>query len=205
MRRAPSAVILSIGLGLALVACASPSGSPAEPSGAAPSTGAAPSSGAEPSTGAEPSGPVAQSQSPAASEDGGGGGGSEAPTLANGPWTDGQGQTTISGALSYSTDAPLTTGVSLTEDGETLLAYNTDEAFVSIFIRSVGTTPFVADVTTNDEFGAQSRTCEVTYTRADDSEVDGSFSCVVDRLSWFSVEEQPTGTIMLEGSFIATR
>jgi hypothetical protein len=124
--------------------------------------------------------------------------------LANGAWTGGQGQTAISGALTYSTDAPITTDVSLTKDGETILAYNTDEAFVSIFIRSIGTTPFVADVTTND-WGAQSRTCEVTYARADDAEIDGSFSCTVDRLTWLNADPQPTGTITLEGSFTATR
>ena len=192
MLRAPSAVTLIIGLGIALVACgSSPSGSPAE------------SAGAELSAGTEPSEPGAESRAATASKDGGGGG--EAPVLANGPWTGGHGQTTISGALSYTTDAPITIDVSLTQDGETILAYNTDQAFVSIFIRSIGTTPFVADVTTNDEFGAQSRTCEVTYARADDAEIDGSFSCVVDRLTWFSADPQPTGTIMLEGSFTATR
>jgi len=191
MLRAPSRVTLIVGLGIALVACGgSSSGSPVE------------SGGAELSAGTEPSENAAESQAAVASK---GGGGGEAPVLANGPWTGGHGQTTISGALSYSTDAPITTGVSLTQDGETILAYNTDLAFVSIFIRSIGTTPFVADVTTNDEFGAQSRTCEVTYARADDAEIDGSFSCVVDRLTWFSADPQPTGTIMLEGSFTATR
>ena len=192
MLRAPSGVTLIIGLGIALVACgSSPSGSPAE------------SAGAELSAGTEPSEPGAESRAATASKDAGGGG--EAPALANGPWTGGHGQTTISGALSYTTDAPITIDVSLTQDGETILAYNTDQAFVSIFIRSIGTTPFVADVTTNDEFGAQSRTCEVTYARADDAEIDGSFSCVVDRLTWFSADPQPTGTITLEGSFTATR
>jgi hypothetical protein len=169
-----------------------PPGSPAESAGAGPSTGTGPSEAA------------AESQTAAASEGGGGGGGGEAPALANGPWTGGQGQTTISGSLSYSTDAPITTNLSLTKDGETVLAYNTDAAFVTIFIRSIGTTPFVADVTTND-WGAQSRTCQVNYARADDAEIDASFSCVVDRLSWLSAGAQPTGTIMLEGSFTATR
>ena len=191
MLRAPSGVTLIIGLGIALVACSSSSGSPAE------------SAGAELSAGTEPSEPGAESQAATASKDAGGGG--EAPALANGPWTGGHGQTTISGALSYTTDAPITIDISLTKDGETILAYNTDQAFVSIFIRSIGTTPFVASVTTNDEFGAQSRTCQVTYARADDAEIDGSFSCVVDRLTWFSADPQPTGTITLEGSFTATR
>ena len=191
MLRAPSRLTLIIGLGMALVACG---GSP---------SGSGESAVADLSAVAEPSQLAAESQAAAASKDGGGGG--EAPVLANGKWTGGHGQTTISGALSYTTDAPITIDVSLTQDGETILAYNTDQAFVSIFIRSIGTTPFVADVTTNDEFGAQSRTCQVTYARADDAEIDGSFSCVVDRLTWFSADPQPTGTITLEGSFTATR
>ena len=187
MLRAPSGVTLIIGLGIALVACSSPSGS-------------GESAVADLSAGAEPSQPAAESQAAAASKDGGG----EAPVLANGTWTGGQGQTTISGALSYTTDAPITLDISLTKDGETILAYNTDQAFVSIFIRSIGQTPFVASVTTND-WDAESRTCQLSYARADDHEIDGSFSCTVDRLTWMNADPQPTGTITLEGSFTATR
>ena len=189
MLRAPSGVTLIIGLGIALAACGGgASGSPAE------------SAVADLSAGAEPSEPAAESQAAAASKDGGG----EAPVLANGTWTGGQGQTTISGALSYTTDAPITLDISLTKDGETILAYNTDQAFVSIFIRSIGQTPFVASVTTND-WDAESRTCQLSYARADDHEIDGSFSCTVDRLTWMNADPQPTGTITLEGSFTATR
>ena len=75
---------------------------------------------------------------------------------------------------------------------------------MSIFSTTIGQTPFVADVTTND-WGAQSRTCEITYAHADDTKTDGSFSCVVDDLSWMNADPQPTGTITLEGSFTATR
>jgi hypothetical protein len=192
MLRAPSRVTLIIGMGMALVACG---GSP---------SGSGESAVADLSAGAEPSQPGAESQAAAASKDGGGGSGGEAPVLANGAWTGGHGQTTISGALSYTTDAPITTPTSLTQDGETILAYNTDQAFVSIFIRSIGTHPFIADVTTND-WSAESRTCQYSYTRADDHEIDGSFSCPVDRLTWMNADPQPTGTITLEGSFTATR
>jgi hypothetical protein len=192
MLRTPSGVALIFGLGIALVACSSPSGSPGE------------SAGAQLSAGTEQSEPAAESQAAAASKDGGGGSGGEAPALTNGPWTGGHGQTTISGALSYTTDAPISTPTSLTQDGETILAYNTDQAFVSIFIRSIGTHPFIASVTTND-WDAESRTCQYSYTRADDAEIDGSFSCPIDRLTWMSADPQPTGTITLEGSFTATR
>ena len=188
MRRPRLALTLSIGMGLVLAACASPSGSHRE------------------SAGGQPSVPAAQSELPAASQAASqpAGSGGEAPALANGPWTGGHGQTTISGALSYTTDAPITIDVSLTKDGETILAYNTDQAFVSIFIRSIGQTPFVASVTTND-WDAESRTCQLSYARADDHEIDGSFSCTVDRLTWMNADPQPTGTITLEGSFSATR
>lgn len=191
MLRASSAVAVFMCLGLLLGACASPAGS----------TGG--SAGAGPSTGNQPSQAAAESQA-APSEGGGGGSDGEAPAFTNGAWTDGHGQTTISGALTYTTDAPITTPTSLTQDGETILAYNTDTAFVSIFIRSIGTHPFIASVTTND-WDAESRTCQVTYRSVDDSQIDASFSCPVDRLTWLSAGEQPTGTITLEGSFKATR
>jgi hypothetical protein len=180
---------LSIGIGLVLVACASPSGSP----GASAGDG-------------EPSLPAVQSEAPAESqaEGGGGGGDGEAPALADGPWTGGEGQTTTSGAVSWTTDAPISTDVSLTEDGVTLLAYNTDDTFVTIIVAPTGSPTFHASVTAPD-WDASSDDCEVTYAGADDTAIEATFSCVVDEFYWFGADEEPTGDITIEGSFTATR
>jgi hypothetical protein len=188
MRRLPIAPTLSIGLVLVLVACTSQVGSPEE------------------SARGEPSALAAQSEAPAESQaggDGGGGGDGEAPALADGPWTGGQGQTITSGAVSLTTDAPLTTDVSSTEDAKTLLAYNTDDTFVTISINFTGV-PFHVSVTSPD-WDASSETCEVTYARADDTAIDATFSCVVDEFIYFGAGEEPTGEITIEGSFTATR
>ncbi len=188
MRRPRLALALSIGIGLVLVACASPPGSPGE------------------SAAGEPSVPEAQSEVPAESQAVASDGGSvdgEAPALADGPWTGGEGQTTTSGAVSHTTDAPITTTVSKTEQAKTLLAYNTDDTFVTIFINLTGV-PFHASVTA-PEWDASSEDCEVTYARADDTGIDATFSCVVDEFHYFGVDEDPTGEITIEGSFTATR
>lgn len=190
MRRPASPITVFIGLALVLVACASPSGSPAA------------------SSGGEPSVPGAQSEEPAASEDAGGGGGGGdggVATFTDGPWTGGQGQTTTSGAVSHTTDAPLTTDVSLTEGGVTLLAYNTDDTFVTIYVNPDGNPPFHASVAPNDWDASGSDNCEVNYTRADDTAIEGTFSCTVDEFYWFAVGPEPTGEITIEGSFTATR
>jgi hypothetical protein len=190
MRRPLVALTLSIGIGLVLAACASPSGSPGQ------------------SAGSEPSVAGAQSEAPAeslAASDGGSGGGvgdGDAPALADGPWTGGQGQTTTSGAVSHTTDAPISTDVSSTEDAKTLLAYNTDDTFVTIFINLTGV-PFQASVDAPD-FSASGEDCDVTYARADDTGIDATFRCVVDEFYYFG-DPEPTGEIIIEGSFTATR
>ncbi len=172
-----------------LAACGSPAGTPGQ------------------SAGSEPSVPAGQSDAPAASEpastdeSGGGGGDGDATAFSDGPWTGGQGQTTTSGAVSYTTDAPIDTGVSLTEDADTILAYNTDEAFVTIFIA---TGVFSAAVDGPD-WSASSDDCEVSYALADDTTIEATFSCVVNEFFYFGVDEEPTGEITIEGEFTATR
>jgi len=186
MRRPMLALTLSIGIGLVLGACSSQPGSAGE------------------SVGGEPSVPAAQSEVAAASQPTGsdvGNGG--APALADGPWTGGQGQTTVSGAVSHTTDAPITTDVSKTEDAKTLLAYNTDDTFVTVGINFIGV-PFHADVT-GPEWAVLSEDCEVTYARADDNGIDATFSCVADEFYWYLAGEEPTDPVMIEGSFTATR
>jgi hypothetical protein len=184
MRRPLLALTLSIGIALVLAACASQASSP----GGSP--------------GGEPSVLAAQSEAPAGSQAGGVDDG-DAPALADGPWTGGQGQTTVSGAVSHTTDAPLTTDVSSTEEAKTLLAYNTDDTFVTISINFTGV-PFHVSVTAPD-WDASSEDCEVTYNRADDTGIDATFSCVVDEFIYFGADEEPTGEITIEGSFTATR
>jgi hypothetical protein len=190
MRRIPLTLTLSIGLALVVVACASPAGSVRE------------------SVGGEPSVPQpADSEAPAAStasSDGGGGSGVEVPVFTDGPWTGGQGQTTTSGAVSWTTDAPITTPTSLTDAGRTILAYNTEDTFVTININSVGQPPFHASVGTREFSARAADGCQVTYTRADDSAVEGTFSCLVDEFYYYG-DPDPTGEITIEGSFTATR
>ena len=90
-----------------------------------------------------------------------GGSSGDAPALADGPWTGGQGAVTVSGGVEWSTDEPITTDVSETTDAKTLLAYNSDDTFVTIFINLTGV-PFHASVTAPD-WDASSDDCEVTY------------------------------------------
>jgi hypothetical protein len=178
-----------IGLLLALAACASPSGSPQE------------------SAGGEPSVPATESQAPAESQDGGGGGGGNGqnPAFSEGPWTGGQGQTTTSGAVSHSTDAAITTDVSVTENGTTLLAYNTDDTFVTIIInRPGGNPPFHAAVDAPDFSASASDSCEYTLTQAEDNAIEGTFNCVVEEFFYYG-DPDPTGEVRIEGSFTATR
>jgi hypothetical protein len=184
------ALTVSIGIGLVLVACGSPPGTRRE------------SAGSQPSVPAAHSGAPAGSQAEA-SDGGGGPSGGEAPALADGPWTGGQGQTTVSGAVSHTTDAPITTKVSLTKDAETLLAYNTDDAFVTININALGI-PFSAAVTAPD-WDASAENCQVTYARADDTGIDATFSCVVTEFIYMGAGDDPTGEITIKGSFTATR
>ncbi len=184
------ALTLSIGIGLVLVACSSPAGSALE------------------SVGVEPSVQAGQSEDPAESQDAGGGGGGgdgEVAAFTDGPWTGGQGQTTTSGAVSHTTDAPITTDVSLTDGGTTLLAYNTDDTFVTIVVNPEGNPQFHVAVTAPDWDASGSDGCEVNYARADDTAIEATFSCAVDEFLYFGVDEEPTGEITIEGSFTATR
>ncbi len=188
MRRPMLALTLSIGIALVLVACAGPGGTPGKSAGSQPSVAAG------------------QSEVPAASQAAashGGASGGEAPALADGKWTGGQGKTTVSGAVSHTTDAPLTTTVSVTKDAETLLAYNTEDTFVTININALGI-PFSAAVTA-PEWDASSETCQVTYKRADDTGIDATFSCTVDEFIWMGAGAEPTGEVKIEGSITATR
>ena len=184
---------LVIGLGLIVAACASPASAPSD------STDDEPTAGTAQSEPAEESEPPAESQA----EDGDDGGGGEAPALADGPWTGGHGQMTVSGAVNLTTDAPLTIDISSTEESKTLLAYNTEREFVTIFINFIGV-PFHADVT-GDDFSASGDDCEVTYNRADDTGIDATFTCQVDEFYWFSADPEPSGDVTIEGSFTATR
>lgn len=187
MRRAVLARTMSIGIGLALVACSSPAGSAGQSAGGGASV------------------PAAQSQGPGASQAAPSTGASAgaAPSLADGKWTGGQGKTTVSGAVSHTTDAPITQGVSKTEQHRTLLAYNTDDTFVTININLLGV-PFSASVTA-PQWNATARACQVTYARADDTGIDATFSCVVDEFEWMTAGQAPTGKITIEGSLTATR
>lgn len=186
MRRPQLLPMVVIGLGLILGACAGTASSPSE------------------TTDGEASTPAAQSSAPESQADGDGGGdGTEAPALADGPWTGGQAQITVSGGVDLTIDEQLTTDVSHTTDAKTQLAYNTDAEFVTIFINFIGV-PFHASVDGND-FSAAGEDCEVTYDRADDTGIEATFSCVVDEFYWYSADEEPSGPFMIEGSFSATR
>jgi hypothetical protein len=183
---------LVIGLALILAACASPVSAPGEPTDTEP-------------TEAPSATEATESEAAAETEAGGDAGGvdGEAPALADGPWTGGQGHITVSGGVSLTIDEPLTTDIADTTDAKTMLAYNSDAEFVTIFINFIGV-PFHASVDGND-FSASGEDCEVTYNRADDTGIDATFSCAVDEFYWYSADEEPTGEITIEGSFTATR
>ena len=111
--------------------------------------------------------------------------------------------------MNRTTDAPITTEGSKTEEGKTVLAYNTDDTFVTIFINKVVNfkrVPFSAGITSPD-WSVSSDQCEVTYARADDTGIDATFSCVVPGADfhYFPEGADPTGEITIEGSFTATR
>jgi hypothetical protein len=110
---------------------------------------------------------------------------------------------TVSGGVSLTVDEQLTTGISETIDAKTQLAYNTDAEFVTIGINFIGV-PFHASITAND-FSALSQDCEVTYNRADDTGIDGTFSCVADEFYYYLAGEKPTDPVIIAGSFTATR
>jgi hypothetical protein len=170
---------------------------------------ASPSASTQESTGGEPTEQATESatDTPAATEEaeesqGDGSSSGDAPALADGPWTGGQGAVTVSGGVEWSTGEPITTDVSETTDAKTLLAYNSDDTFVTIMINLTGV-PFRASVTAPD-WDASSEDCDVTYERADDTGIDATFSCVVDEFHSFT-GENPTDPIMIEGTFTATR
>jgi hypothetical protein len=198
MRRPSWPLTVFIGIALIGGACSSPSGSPGASTGGESSTPAGESEAAAASDAPVSDAPPASEA--AAASDGGSG---EAPALADGPWTGGQGQVSVSGAVEWETDEPITTNVSETTDAKTLLAYNSDDTYVTIFINLTGV-PFHASVTAPN-WDASSDECEVTYARADDTGIDATFSCVVTEFIYFGVGDEPTGDITIEGSFTATR
>ena len=176
---------------LVLASCASPSAAPDETTDAQPTDQAAESEAPDDT-------PAATED--AAESDGGSDGG--APALADGPWIGGQGAVTVSGGLEWATDEPITSDVSETTDAKTLLAYNSDDTFVTIMINLIGV-PFHASVDAPD-FSASSDDCDVTYATATDTEIEGEFSCVADEVFSF-VGETPSDPVMIEGTFTATR
>jgi hypothetical protein len=200
MRRRPTLpLIIVAGMVLLLGACSGAASS----QGAASAGEASQDAGGEPSTAGEPSSGSEPSAAPAAS-DGGGGSVGDPPAPADGPWTGGQGQVTVSGAVSYSTDEPLTTDLSETFDGGTTkLIYNSDEAFVTFFINSTNL-PFQASVGTPD-FDVSGEDCDVTWAEATETSLDATFSCVVNEFYWYGVDEEPTGEIIIAGTITATR
>jgi hypothetical protein len=110
----------------------------------------------------------------------------------------------VSGAVSYSTDEPLTADLSETfNGGTTKLIYNSDEAFVTFFINSTNL-PFQASVGA-PEFDVSGEDCDVTWAEATETALEATFSCVVDEFYWFGVDEEPTGEIIISGTITATR
>ena len=200
MRRPSLLLALVIGCGLIVAACASPVSAPDEPAEGEPTPQAADTEAPE-------------SEAPDATDAGDdqrGSGGDEtegeggAPALADGPWTAGQAHITVSGAVSLTIDEQLTADMSETEQAKTQLIYNTDREFVTLFINFTGV-PFHIGITADDFSVSGEPGCEVTYALADDNGIEGTFSCPKDEFYWYSVEEEPTGEITIEGSFTATR
>jgi hypothetical protein len=188
-----------IGLGLVGAACAGPGSSTAQSSGGEPSTAPAQSQAAQ-------SQAPAASQAPPASQAAASNGGSTdgPPSPPDGPWTGGQGQVTVSGAVSHSTDEPLTADRSETfNGGVSLLVYNSDDTFVTFYINSTNL-PFQASVGTQ-QWDVSGEDCDVTYTRAEDDAIEATFSCVVNEFYWYGADAKPTGEIIISGTISATR
>lgn len=197
MRR-PSMPTILIGLGLIGAACAGPASSTGQSAGGEPSSAAhsqALASQVAPSRAPE-------SQAPPPSQGGGATDGPPAPP--DGPWTGGRGTVTVSGAVSHSSDAPITVDLSKTFDGGTsVLIYNSDDAYVTFYVNSTNL-PFQASVGTQ-QWDASGDDCDVTYARAEDNAIEATFSCVVDEFYWFGTGAAPTGEIIISGTISATR
>jgi hypothetical protein len=173
-------------LGLVLAACGSPALSELGPS-----------SGSEPSAAAQ--------ASPAGGDAGGGAGGIGI-TLADGTWSSGNLQVTVSGDASGTYDAPLVgiAGASYTTGGETILSYVDAEAQVSVGV-AIYTDSFAISVTTTDLVAGAGTTlnCSVEYHSADDHTIDADFSCP--NSPAFTTTGTAGGTVDIEGSLTATR
>jgi hypothetical protein len=197
MRRPSLPLTLVIGLGLIVGACASPVSAPTV---ATDEDAPTPTQATEGSDGTDAPDPT----------DAGGGGEGEgeggAPALADGPWTGGQGRVTVSGGVDWTVDEPITADRSETIDGETQLVYNSDDTFVTIWINLTGV-PFGASVTAPDFNARGTDDCDVTYSRADDSGIEATFSCAVDEFHSLGMENPPsdTSSMMIEGTLSASR
>ncbi|HEY8169837.1 MAG TPA: hypothetical protein VIH24_01910 [Candidatus Limnocylindria bacterium] len=200
MRRFPS-LLTVIGLGLAVVACAAPSGTtPQESTGDEPSVPAARSQQA--------SVPAAASQPAEPSQAGGGGGDpGEDLAFADGPWTGGSITFTVAGGLELQDDQPITTDISSTVDGATILAYNYSGTYPDYYYATISINrgyPFDADITT-DTWSVSSSDCDVTWLQADDAGIEANFTCPTTEVSYFGGDDLEPGPVTLEGSFTATR
>lgn len=181
MRRPPVLGVLIVLIGLILAACASPSGDGGEPSSAA------------------------GSEAPGASQgggDSGNGGNGEAPQPAEGVWSAGEAEVTVSGDASASLTGQISPP-SGTYDGATSLIYVSEDGSLTVGINAeeafgvaVTTSEFVAG-------GGANQDCEVDYRQADDSRIEATFRC--DNADAIGINGVMVGTVTLEGSFTATR
>ena len=126
------------------------------------------------------------------------------PTFAEGGWTAGQANATISGGASATVDAALRTVASSTTgkpDYQTTrltFANGLNSILISI---STQYQPFAMAVRRDPDVYIDEGTCEVTYKATEEKRVEGSFKCTdVD------VEQGGNGeATTVEGTFLATR
>jgi hypothetical protein len=196
MRRPSLLLILAIGLGLVVGACASPVSAP---------TVAADDQAPTPTEATDGSDAT---DAPDPTDAGGGGGEGEggAPALADGPWTGGQGRVIVSGGVDWTVDEPITADRSETTEGKTQLAFNSDDTYVTIWINLIGV-PFGASVTAPGFNARGTDQCDVTYSRADDSGIEATFSCAVDEFQSRGMDNPPsdTSSMVIEGTISASR
>ena len=126
---------------------------------------------------------------------------SKVPTLADGKWTAGEAEATVSGGATLTLKGTLNNQAS-SDKGTTRLIFVDGVKTITISI-SKQYQPFagsVYDGKTSIRTGNSDEPCKVEYKQADDKRIEGSFHCEDAR-----IEVGGAGAAVIDGTFFATR